>query len=123
MACALASAFTNTPVRRDVAMTGEITLRGRVLPIGGLKEKILAANRAHIKTIILPRRNEKDLEDVPKQIRRSMDFVFADTMDEVFPFALKQPAVPKPRKERAMPPLKTQKSIVPTIPHELRRGS
>ena len=65
MACALASALTGTPLRRDVAMTGRITLRGRVLPIGGLKEKILAARRAGIGTVILPKRNEKDLEEVP----------------------------------------------------------
>ncbi|HXC61875.1 MAG TPA: S16 family serine protease, partial [Nitrospiria bacterium] len=89
MACALASALTGTPLRRDVAMTGEVTLRGRVLPIGGLKEKILAARRAGIQTVILPKRNEKDLEEVPKHVRRGLNFVFAETMDDVLKVALK----------------------------------
>jgi ATP-dependent Lon protease len=90
MASALASTLTGTPLRRDVAMTGEVTLRGRVLPIGGLKEKILAARRAGIQTVILPKRNEKDLEEVPKQVRRGMNFVFAETMDDVLKVALKR---------------------------------
>jgi ATP-dependent Lon protease len=122
MACAIASALLNIPVRRDVAMTGEVTLRGRVLPIGGLKEKILAAKRASLKNIIIPRRNEKDLEDVPKQIRRGMEFIFADTMDEVLPAALRQPNRIKLKKEKPIR-LKPQKSIVATVAHELRRGS
>lgn len=95
MATALASVFMNVPVRRDVAMTGEITLRGRVLPIGGLKEKILAARRAGIKTIIIPKQNAKDLDEVPKHVRRGMEFIYAETMDDVLPVALKQPAGPK----------------------------
>ena len=122
MACSIASAFSNIPVRRDVAMTGEITLRGRVLPVGGLKEKILAAKRASLKNIILPRRNEKDLEDVPKQIRRGMEFIFADTMDEVLPAALRQPDRLRQKKEKPIR-LKPQKSVVTTVAHELRRGS
>lgn len=89
MATALASIFMNVPVKHKVAMTGEITLQGRVLPIGGLKEKILAAKRAGIKEVILPKRNEKDLEDIPKNIRKVMKFHLADKMDEVFPIALK----------------------------------
>jgi ATP-dependent Lon protease len=93
MACALASALTGTPLRRDVAMTGEVTLRGRVLPIGGLKEKILAAKRAGIQTVILPKRNEKDLEEVPKHVRRGLNFVFAETMDEVLKVAFKRSGV------------------------------
>jgi ATP-dependent Lon protease len=88
MATALASVFTNEPVRRDLAMTGEVTLRGRVLPIGGLKEKTLAARRAGITTVILPKKNEKDLEDVPKEIRKDLKFVFAETMDDVIGTAL-----------------------------------
>ncbi len=91
MATALASVFMNISVRKDVAMTGEVTLRGRVLPVGGLKEKILAAKRAGIKTVILPKRNQKDLEEVPKQVRRGLQFVFADTMDDVLPVALSRP--------------------------------
>ncbi len=89
MATALASLLAAIPVRRDVAMTGEITLRGRVLPIGGLKEKILAAKRAKLSTIILPKRNEKDLEEIPKHLIKGLHFVFADTMDEVLKAALR----------------------------------
>ena len=90
MATALASVFTNAPVRRDIAMTGEVTLRGRVMPIGGLKEKTLAARRAGINTIILPKENEKDLEDIPKNVRKDMHFIFAETMDEVIVNALRK---------------------------------
>src|SRR5439155_8065519 len=75
MFTALASLFSNTPVRSDVAMTGEITLRGMVLPIGGLKEKSLAAMRADIATVIIPKLNEKDLVDVPEEARRQLRFV------------------------------------------------
>lgn len=89
MAAALASALTNRPVNKDVAMTGEITLRGRVLPIGGLKEKALAAKQAGIRSIIIPKRNKKDLEEIPKNVRKGLEFVFADTMDDVFSAALK----------------------------------
>ncbi len=90
MATALISALTRLPVRKDVAMTGEITLRGMVLPIGGLKEKILAARRAGIKTFILPKKNEKDLADVPKNARSNMEFILAEHMDEVLKIALKK---------------------------------
>ncbi|MCG3114490.1 MAG: endopeptidase La [Candidatus Manganitrophus sp. SA1] len=83
MATALASLLTGKAVRRDVAMTGEVTLRGRVLPIGGLKEKILAAKRAGMKTVVLPKRNEKDLEEVPRHVQRGLDLVFAEHMDSV----------------------------------------
>jgi ATP-dependent Lon protease len=89
MAAALASALTNRPVNKDVAMTGEVTLRGRVLPIGGLKEKALAAKQAGIRSIIIPKRNKKDLEEIPKNVRKGLEFVFADTMDDVFSAALK----------------------------------
>ena len=88
MTTALVSALTKTPVFRDVAMTGEITLRGRVLPIGGLKEKVLAAKRAGINTIIVPFENEKDLEDIPDSVKRSIKFVLASDMDDVLPHAL-----------------------------------
>ncbi|HEY5599853.1 MAG TPA: S16 family serine protease, partial [Candidatus Manganitrophaceae bacterium] len=83
MATALASVLTTSAVRRDVAMTGEVTLRGRVLPIGGLKEKILAARRAGMKIVVLPKRNEKDLEEVPRHVKRGLEFVTADHMDDV----------------------------------------
>jgi len=88
MACALASALTGRKVRHEVAMTGEVTLRGRVLPVGGIKEKVLAAHRAGIKTILLPRENEKDLEDIPKKIKIQLNFVFVEHMDEVLEEAL-----------------------------------
>ncbi|WDT77420.1 MAG: endopeptidase La [Candidatus Manganitrophus sp.] len=89
MATALASLLTGKAVRRDVAMTGEVTLRGRVLPIGGLKEKILAAKRAGMKTVVLPKRNEKDLEEVPRHVQRGLDLVFAEHMDAVLSAAFK----------------------------------
>ncbi len=88
MATALASLMTNRLVRNDVAMTGEITLRGRVLPVGGIKEKVLAAHRAGLKTIILPKRNEKDLDDLPEQIRQELRFIFAEQVSDVFDAAL-----------------------------------
>jgi ATP-dependent Lon protease len=88
IATALISAFTGRPVRREVGMTGEITLRGRVLPIGGVKEKVLAAHRAGLKTIILPKKNDKDLVDVPKPVRQELKFVLAEHMDEVLAEAL-----------------------------------
>jgi ATP-dependent Lon protease len=88
MATAMISAFTNRAVRKDVAMTGEITLRGNVLPVGGLKEKILAARRGGATTVILPALNRRNLEDIPKYIQKEMTFVFVDDVDEVFDVAL-----------------------------------
>jgi ATP-dependent Lon protease len=85
---ALASLATRRPVRSDVAMTGEITLRGKVLPVGGIKEKVLAAHRTGIRTLILPRRNERDVEDVPEQLRREIRFLFVDEAEEVLRHAL-----------------------------------
>jgi ATP-dependent Lon protease len=85
---ALASLATRRPVRSDVAMTGEITLRGKVLPIGGIKEKVLAAHRAGIRSVILPSRNERDLEDVPEELRRQLRFIFVDDAEEVLRHAL-----------------------------------
>jgi len=88
MATALASLLLNKPVRSDVGMTGEITLRGQVLPVGGIKEKVLAAHRAGLKTVILPKRNEPDLEDVPEEVRKEMNFILADQVDQVIEAAL-----------------------------------
>jgi len=88
MAAAVISSLTGKPIKKDVAMTGEITLRGRVLPVGGIKEKVLAAHRAGMKTIILPRENEKFLEEIPKQVRRKLNFVLVDHLDEVLPVAM-----------------------------------
>ena len=90
MATALISALTRRPIRRDVAMTGEITLRGRVLEIGGFKEKVLAAHRAGLKTFIAPERNRKDLPDIPKDVQRDLGIVFVEHMDQVVPLALRQ---------------------------------
>jgi ATP-dependent Lon protease len=88
MATAMVSALTGMPIKRDVAMTGEITLRGRVLPIGGLREKVMAALLAGIKTIVIPQANEKDLDDVPKQARSQLTFISVENMDEVLKVAL-----------------------------------
>jgi ATP-dependent Lon protease len=88
MATSLASLFQNVPVRSDIGMTGEITLRGRVLPVGGIREKVVAASRAHLKTLILPSENKKDLEEVPENIRSQLKFVFVDSIDQVLNYAL-----------------------------------
>jgi ATP-dependent Lon protease len=88
MATAVISALEKTPVNRNVAMTGEITLRGRVLPVGGIKEKVLAANRAGIKKILLPIENEKDLTEIPDTVKRKLEFVLVEHMDEVLKHAL-----------------------------------
>jgi ATP-dependent Lon protease len=88
MSTALVSAMSGRPVRKDVAMTGEITLRGRVLPIGGLKEKVLGAHRAGITTIVLPKANEADIEDIPQEVREQLTFRPVETLDEVFSIAL-----------------------------------
>jgi len=91
IATALVSLLTGRKVRADVGMTGEITLRGQVLPVGGIKEKVLAAHRAGLKTVVLPRQNQKDLADVPADVRRALKFVLVDTVDEVFAAALEEP--------------------------------
>ena len=101
MVTAIVSLLTNRPVRADVAMTGEITLRGKVLPIGGVKQKVLAAHRAGLKCVILPKRNEADLEDVPEEVRNEMNFVLVEEIDEVIAHALRpatdeEAAVPAP---------------------------
>ena len=115
MATALISALTRIPVRRDVAMTGEVTLRGKVLPVGGIKEKILGARRAGLRAVIVPRKNDKDIQELPKTISRGMTFVYVDSMDQVLERALArrvggrgrrvaEPARPGRRRERPAPP-------------------
>ena len=89
---ALVSAMTGRPVRKDVAMTGEITLRGEVLPIGGLKEKTLAAHRAGIKTFILPKENVKDIPELPEKVRNELELIPVDNMDQVLTIALRPAA-------------------------------
>jgi ATP-dependent Lon protease len=101
-ATAIASALSKIAVRRDLAMTGEITLRGKVLPIGGLKEKLLAAHRAGLFEVILPQENEKDLAEVPENLRNAMKLHFVDTMDQVLALALEQP-LPQTTEEAAQP--------------------
>jgi ATP-dependent Lon protease len=100
MATAIASALTGIPVRKDVAMTGEITLRGRVLPIGGLKSKILAAHLSGAGMVIIPRKNEKDLRDIPEEIRKQLKIVLVDSMEQVLETALRR----KPKPLKAVPP-------------------
>ena len=99
-------------MRRDVAMTGEITLRGKVLPIGGVKEKVLAAHRAGLKTIILPKDNEKDLADIPKNVLDALDLYLVDNMDEVLKVALAEPL------SRITPPADTA-AVQPAISDNL----
>jgi ATP-dependent Lon protease len=94
MATAMISVLTGVPVRKDVAMTGEITLRGRVLPIGGLKEKLLAALRSGIKTVLIPKENEKDLQDIPDNVKNELEIVPVGTVDEVLARALAGPLAP-----------------------------
>jgi ATP-dependent Lon protease len=96
LATALVSALARVATRRDVAMTGEITLRGKVLPIGGVKEKVLAAHRAGVKNIILPKDNEKDLADIPKNVLDALDLYMVESMDEVLKIALAEPLAPLP---------------------------
>ena len=92
---ALVSMLTGVRVRHDVAMTGEITLRGRVLPIGGLKEKVLAAHRAGIKRVIVPEKNKADLDEVPAEVKDSLEFIFASKMEQVLDAALEEKLTPK----------------------------
>jgi ATP-dependent Lon protease len=107
MTTALVSLLTNRPVHSDVGMTGEITLRGQVLPIGGVKEKILAAHRAGLRKVILPKLNEPDLEDIPEEIRKAMEFCLVEKIDEVLENAL-EPAAAHPAKAGTEPAAKPE---------------
>ena len=106
MATALVSTLTRNPVRAEVAMTGEITLRGRVLPIGGLKEKLLAALRGGITTVIIPEENKKDLADLPKSVTQGLKIVTAKWIDEVLDVALERPLTPMPASGGAALPVR-----------------
>ncbi len=116
MAVALISALSGRPIRHDVAMTGEITLRGRVLPVGGLKEKLMAAHRAHLKMVLLPRRNQKDLVEVPRKVRREMRLVLVERMEEVLPLALRPLEAEPPKKQRKPRAKKGESAVVATLP-------
>ncbi len=94
MLTAIVSVMTGIPVDKSIAMTGEITLRGRILPIGGLKEKLLAATRSGIKTVIIPLENKKDLAEISKDITKKLKIIFASTAEEVLKIALTKPLVP-----------------------------
>ncbi len=120
MALAIVSALTGIPVRKDVAMTGEITLRGRVLPIGGLKSKILAAHLSGAKMVILPRKNEKDIRDIPEEIRKQMKLVLVDSMEQVLDAALRRR--PKPLPEETPKIVKEETLLEPEPETRVRRG-
>jgi ATP-dependent Lon protease len=115
LATAMISALTQRKVRRDVAMTGEITLRGRVLPVGGIREKILTAHRASVKSVLLPKRNEKDLTEIPKRMLRGMSLVLVRTMDEV----LEQALLPAPNPSRKSRP-EADQATLPGKDHDFR---
>ena len=115
MTLAIASVLSQRPIRRDVAITGEVTLRGKVLEIGGVKEKVLAAYRAGLRRVVMPMNNEKDLRDIPDEVRGHMKFDFVATMDEVFHVMLLSKSTPEladsapprkaaPRKKEKAPP-------------------
>jgi len=117
LAIALISAFTNRPIRKDMVMTGEITLRGRVLPVGGIKEKVLAAHRVKIWNIVLPAKNQPDLVDVPRRARKDLNFIFVSRMDEVIEAALLT-AVERPKRVRR----KRAKETADTLPASKKSG-
>jgi ATP-dependent Lon protease len=109
MVMALTSLLTGNAAASDVAMTGEVTLRGRVMPVGGIKQKVLAAHRAGLKKVVVPKRNEADLDDLPEDVREQLEFVLAETIDEVFPHVLpglKTVAKAEKRPKRAATPKK-----------------
>jgi ATP-dependent Lon protease len=99
MVTSIVSVLTKIPVKATVAMTGEVTLRGRVLPIGGLKEKLLAALRGGLKTVIIPKDNEKDLAEIPENVRKGLEIIPATTVDEVLKIALTSQPEPIPLEE------------------------
>ena len=111
IATALTSAFTGRPILREVGMTGEITLRGRVLPVGGVREKVLAAHRAGLNKVILPKRNLKDLVDVPKRVRSEMQITAVEHMDQVLEVAL----LPKPARRKSRKATSTVEPRTPKI--------
>ena len=133
MTMAMASLFSGRPMRPDLGMTGEVTLRGRVLPVGGVKMKMLAAHRAGLKQVILPKRNEGDLEEVPEDVRDAMSFVLVERIDEALAAALQPEAETAPQARGAPeaevgsrdPPvalLRGGTGVRPSVPSFLARG-
>jgi ATP-dependent Lon protease len=122
MAAALISALSGRPLRHDVAMTGEITLRGRILPVGGLKEKLMAAHRMHLKTVMIPRRNYKDLADVPRNVQRDLNLMLVDRMEEILARALIPDSLPsvktRPRRPTRRKPLRELPQRQPLEPSD-----
>jgi ATP-dependent Lon protease len=117
MATALVSALTEIPVRQDLAMTGEITLRGNVLPVGGIKDKILAAFRTEILEIIIPRENEKDLEDIPAEVRSLLTVHMVESMDEVLTIALDGSIKPLPETKEKFDPVSSDPVSSGSVAH------
>ena len=113
----MVSVFTGIPVRADVAMTGEITLRGEVLPIGGLKEKLLAAHRGGIKTVLIPQENVKDLAEIPDNIKNRLDIHPVKWIDQVLEMALERKPQPLPEKTEAAPVPPVEQASAPAIKH------
>jgi ATP-dependent Lon protease len=101
MFCALVSLLTGRTVRNDTGMTGEISLRGLVLPVGGIKEKAVAAARAELKRVMLPARNRKDLEDIPEEAKKRLEFIWLEQVDDAVAAALDQPAAEERQREAA----------------------
>ena len=119
IATALVSALTKIPARREVGMTGEVTLRGRVLEIGGVKEKVLAAHRAGLTTIILPKANSKDLEEIPKNVKGDLQFIMAEHMDEVLKVGLKRP-LPKEKGSKEGASKKEKRTVTFSLPQQVQ---
>ena len=119
LATAICSALTRVPVRGDVAMTGEITLRGKVLPIGGLKEKLLAAHRGGIKTVLIPEENVKDLAEIPDNIKNRLDIHPVKWIDQVLEMALARLPDPLPVKPEAvpLPAVESQEAAIAVVKH------
>ena len=119
---ALISALTGIPVRRDVAMTGEISLRGRVMPIGGLREKTMAALRIGIHDVIIPSENEKDLEEIDPLVRRALNFIATDHVDKILDVALVRRPEPLPEKEKTEKAADAQTLLLPELEDRGRPG-
>jgi ATP-dependent Lon protease len=113
MATALISAYTNRPIRRDVGLTGEITLRGRILPVGGIREKALAARRAGVNCFVMPNKNESDLENIPKKLRQNIKFMQVDRMHQVLDIVLLPSKTPKQQRRRTKAPTLPAAAVPP----------